>query len=102
MLFPQYYWFILSLALDLEALGLGQGKSAKLCQWVVDHNLISAKLSDLQRAQAVHLLKRRLGLAQQDDPALVDRLHGFIDQSETFSISNKKAAYELTHIVFFK
>ena len=68
-LFPQYYWFILSLALDLEALGLGQGKSVKLCQWAVDHNLVGAKLSDLQRAQAVHLLKRGLGRAQQDDPA---------------------------------
>ena len=81
--FPQYYWFILSLALalalDLEALGLGQGKSAKLCQWVVDHNLVGAELSDLQRAEAVHLLKRGLGRAQQNDPALVDRLHGFID-----------------------
>ena len=73
MLFPQYYWFILSLALalalDLEALGLGQGKSAQMCQWAVDHNLVGAKLSDLQRAPAVHLLKRGLGRAQQDDPA---------------------------------
>ena len=99
--FPQYYRFILSLALDLEALGLGQGKSAKLCEWVVDHNLVGAELSDLQRAEAARLLKRGLGRAQRDDPTLVDRLHGFIDQSETFSIPNKKAAYELTHIVFY-
>ena len=55
----------------------------------------------MQRAEAVRLLKRGLGRAQQDDPALVDRLHGFIDQSETFSIPNKKAAYELTHIIFY-
>ena len=41
--FPQYYRFILSLALDLEALGRGQGKPAKLCQWVVDHNLIGTE-----------------------------------------------------------
>jgi hypothetical protein len=101
--FPQYYRFILSLALalDLEALGRGQGESANLCQWVVDHNLVGAELSDLQRAEAVRLLERGLGRAQQDDPALVDRLHGFIDQSETFSIPNKKAAYELTHIIFY-
>ena len=55
----------------------------------------------MQRAEAVRLLKRGLGRAQQDDPALVDLLHGFIDQSATFSIPNKKAAYELTHIIFY-
>ena len=64
MLFPAIYRFILSFALDLETLGLGQGKSAKLGQWVVDHNLVGAELSDLQRAEAVRLLKRGLGRAQ--------------------------------------
>ena len=29
-------------------------------------------------------------------------MQGFIDQPETFTIPNKKAAYELTHIVFFE
>ncbi len=99
MLFPHYYRFILSLA--LEALGFGHSKSAKLCQCVADHNLVGAELSDLQCVEAARLLKRGIGRARRDDPALVHCLHGFIDQSETFSIPNKNAAYELTHIVFY-
>jgi len=35
------------------------------------------------------------------DFSLNARLHAFIDRSETFAMPNKKAAYELTHIVFY-
>lgn len=97
--FPQYYRFLLSICLDLEDLGLGQGKGTALCNWVAKAGLAEAELSDLQRAEAQRLLNRRG--AGRDDHALKDRLHSFINRSETFVLPNKKAAYELTHIVFY-
>ena len=97
--FPQYYRFFLSLCLDLEDLGLAGDTGRALCDWVADAGLVEAELSDLQRAEAGRLLARRgVGVA---DPALVARLHHFIDRSDTFALPNKKAAYELTHIVFY-
>ncbi|WP_299953324.1 hypothetical protein [uncultured Roseobacter sp.] len=97
--FPQYYRFLLSICLDLEDLGLGSGKGMDLCRWVAKMGLVEAELSDLQRAEAQRLLKRR-GLGSED-VMLTERLHRFINRSETFTLPNKKAAYELTHIVFY-
>lgn len=97
--FPQYYRFFLSLCLDLEDLGMPGDKGAMLCQWAQDCDLPSAELSDLQRAEAERLLARR-GIGDPD-PALRARLMHFIERSATFAIPNKKAAYELTHIVFY-
>lgn len=97
--FPQYYRFLLSICLDLEDLGLGNGKGTALCHWAEKAGLADAELSDLQRAEAQLLLKRRGG--GRNDVALTERLHKFINRSETFVLPNKKAAYELTHIVFY-
>lgn len=97
--FPQYYRFFLSLCLDLEDLGLGDAQGEALCEWVAQRGLPQAELSDLQRAEAVRLLARRG--AGREDPALVERLHGFMARPETFALPNKKAAYELAHIVFY-
>ncbi|MEP4198225.1 MAG: hypothetical protein ABJL99_21590 [Aliishimia sp.] len=97
--YPQYYRFILSIALDLEDLGLSLGRGAQMCEWVRDQDLPGAELSDLQRAEARRLLARR-DMAT-DDPALTARLHRFIDRTATFAVPNRKAAYELTHIVFY-
>lgn len=99
--YPQYYRFLLSIALDLEALGMPGDKAAKLCAWVGDQGLAEAELSDLQRAEARRLLQRR-GVAEPvGQGALGARLHRFMQRAETFSMPNKKAAYELTHIVFY-
>ena len=99
--FPQYYRFLLSICQDLEALGLGSGKSSRLARWIADESLPEAELSDLQRGEALRLLTRS-GVCSADDLTLVnDRLCKFADRSATFAVPNKKAAYELTHIVFY-
>ena len=97
--FPQYYRFLLSICLDLEDLGMPGHKGAVLCKLAEQSQLPAAELSDLQRAEAERLLARR-GVVTRD-PALRDRLHAFISHSATFALPNKKAAYELTHIVFY-
>ncbi len=97
--FPQYYRFILSICLDLEDLGLDGGKGQFLCERVQRSGLAEGELSDLQRAEARRLLARRGGTGQ--DAQLSDRLTRFICRADTFAVPNKKAAYELTHIVFY-
>ncbi len=99
--FPQYYRFLLSICLDLEDLGIGGNKGAALAQWVADRRLVGAELSDLQRAEARRLCLRRGVNPLRRDPWLDDRLRAFARRNETFAIPNKKAAYELTHIVFY-
>lgn len=97
--FPQYYRFFLSLALDLEELGLQGDLGARLCHWAHRAGLHEAELSDLQRAEAQRLYARRgVGAA---DAGLMARLHHFIDRFDTFALPNRKAGYELTHIVFY-
>ena len=99
--FPQYYRFLLGLCLDLEDLGIGGQKGGKLVQWVADQGLARAELSDLQRAEARRLCLRRGVDPVAEDGGLTDRLRGFARRSETFALPNKKAAYELTHIIFY-
>jgi hypothetical protein len=97
--FPQYYRFILSIALDLEDLGMPGQHANRMCDWARRMDLPGAELSDLQRAEAQRLLARR-GMARPD-PALMMRLHRFMSRTETFALPNRKAAYELTHIAFY-
>ncbi len=99
--FPQYYRFLLSIGLDLEDLGLGGAQMERLCDWVARSGLPEAELSDLQRAEARRLLARRGIKTAAADVGLDDRLRAFINRSATFALPNKKAAYELTHIVFY-
>ncbi|WP_146345210.1 DUF6902 family protein [Phaeobacter marinintestinus] len=99
--FPQYYRFLLSICLDLEDLGMTGNKAEALCAWVAREGLADAELSDLQRAEARRLMQRRGIDPMAGDPGLENRLRAFIGRSDTFSMPNKKAAYELTHIVFY-
>lgn len=99
--FPQYYRFILSLCLDLEELGLPELHGAALCDEVARAGLEGAELSDLQRAEARRLLRRRAVGPRVGEGALGERLHNFITRSATFAMPNRKAAYELTHIVYY-
>lgn len=98
--FPQYYRFLLSIGLDLEDLGLPGNCMEPLCTAVAMQGLPEAELSDLQRAEARRLLARR-GIVARSDAGLDDRLRAFINRPATFALPNKKAAYELTHIVFY-
>ena len=97
--FPQYYRFFLSLALDLEDLGLPGDAGERLVHWVARMRLADGELSDLQRAEAQRLLARRMSVPRDD--ALQSRLRRFFTRSETFALPNKKASYELAHIVFY-
>ena len=100
--FPQYYRFILSICLDLEDLGLSPaGLGEALCRQVARAGLEEAELSDLQRAEARRLLSRRNVGQPVGHGALGGRLRRFIDRTRTFALPNRKAAYELTHIVYY-
>lgn len=99
--FPQYYRFLLSLCLDLEDLGLPGHKAEALCKWASDEGLAEAELSDLQRLEARRLMMRRGIDPLPHDTGLEDRVRRFMNRSDTFAMPNKKAAYELTHIVFY-
>ena len=99
--FPQYYRFLLSMCLDLEDLGVPGRKGDRLTEWVVGQGLVQAEMSDLQRAEARRLCLRRGIDPLSGDTGLDDRLRGFAHRSRTFAMPNKKAAYELTHIVFY-
>ncbi|WP_425038789.1 DUF6902 family protein [Primorskyibacter sp. S187A] len=103
--FPQYYRFLVSLALDLEDLGLSAGPTGnvaqRMCDWVVDQGLAEGETSDIQRLEAQRLLSRRNCQARLDTAAVQARLRQFISAPQRFALPNKKAAYELTHIVFY-
>lgn len=99
--FPQYYRFFLSIALDLEDLGMPGTHAAQLVDWAHQQNLPQAELSDLQRLEAVRLMSRRGVVATNDIGALEQRARTFMARSDTFALPNKKAAYELTHLVFY-
>lgn len=99
--FPQYYRFFLSIVLDLEDLGLRGDTGERLVRWASDQQLPQAELSDLQRLEAVRLMARRGVTAAGDIPALEARARAFMARSDTFTLPNKKAAYELTHLVFY-
>ncbi|SHH14693.1 DUF6902 family protein [Marivita hallyeonensis] len=99
--FPQYYRFFLSITLDLEDLGMPGDHAERLIRWVADKDLPQSELSDLQRFEAVRLMTRRGVMPKGDIPALEARARDFMARSETFTLPNKKAAYELTHIVFY-
>ena len=99
--FPQYYRFLLSICLDLEDLGMAGDTGVKLCAMTARAGLAEAELSDLQRAEACRLLARRGMALAVTEGDLGQRLRAFINRSATFALPNKKAAYELTHIVFY-
>lgn len=98
--FPQYYRFLLSLALDLEDLGVSGNTAQRMVDFAASQGLAEAELSDLQRAEARRLMVRR-GVDPVCDEGLSDRLRAFCGRTATFALPNKKAAYELTHIVFY-
>ncbi len=99
--FPQYYRFLLSILLDLEDLGMTGTKGEALVNWAADQDMARAELSDLQRGEARRLMLRRGRDPLPDDTGLDDRLRQFTARAATFALPNKKAAYELTHIVFY-
>jgi len=98
--FRQYYRFILSICLDLEDLGLPGRRGDVMAEWVAGQGMAASEMSDLQRAEARRLLARR-GVELAGAEGLDDRLRAFMRQSASFAVPNRKAAYELTHVVFY-
>lgn len=98
--FPQYYRFLLSLVLDLEDLGMPGNQAQAMVDFAAREGLADAEVSDLQRAEARRLMIRR-GVDPIQDEGLNDRLRAFCSRTKTFALPNKKAAYELTHIVYY-
>jgi len=99
--FPQYYRFFMSIALSLEALGFRGGKSALMAQWLVREGWADAEISDMQRAEARYLIEMAGAEPEHVDAGLDGRLHRFLSRATTFAVPNRRAAYELTHIVFY-
>lgn len=99
--FPQYYRFYLSLALDLEALGMDGSLAQRLVDFAAKQELADNELSDLQRMEARRLMARRGVVAVPGDTGLEDRMRAFMRRAQAFMLPNKKAAYELTHAVFY-
>ncbi|MEM6987645.1 MAG: hypothetical protein AAF499_14030, partial [Pseudomonadota bacterium] len=98
--FPQYYRFILSICLDLERLGINGPVGRQLQALVRRRRLVEGELSDLQRLEARWLLG---GASTPDRPAedLLHRMRLFGSNAAFFAIPNRKAAFELTHLVFY-
>ncbi len=98
--FRQYYRFILSICLDLEDLGVPGQRGEVMAEWIASQNVGAHELSDLQRGEARRLLARR-GVELRDVEGLDDRLRAFMRRTSGFAVPNRKAAYELTHVVFY-
>ncbi|MFN3722829.1 MAG: DUF6902 family protein [Paracoccaceae bacterium] len=96
--FPQYYRMYLSLAVDLRDLGMVDAPVSDMVAFVLAHDLPAIELSDTHRGEAL-LLLRRAG-ENATDPALEQRLARFVSNSAAFCLPNRRAAYDLTHIVF--
>lgn len=97
--FPQYYRLLLSLVLDLRLLGVGDLPVERLAGFVRDKALFAGELSDMHRAEAL-LLLRRAGIDDARDPALDGRLMAFAEGAQGFCLPNRRAAYDLTHVLF--
>lgn len=97
--FPQYYRLYLSLAVDLSALGMPNLPLEEMASFVQDEELTEVELSDPHRAES-RLLLRRAGAHVAADPDLDQRLMQFAGQSRNFCLPNRRAAYDLTHVVF--
>lgn len=96
--FPQYYRMYLSLAVDLRDLGMTEAPVGEMADFICAKDLPAIELSDTHRGEA-HLLLRRAGF-EIADAALEARLARFAGHSSAFCLPNRRAAYDLTHIVF--
>lgn len=96
--FPQYYRMYLSLAVDLRDLGMTEAPVAEMADYILTQDLPAIELSDTHRGEAM-LLLRRAGLAAADS-GLEARLARFAANAAAFCLPNRRAAYDLTHIVF--
>lgn len=99
--FPQYYRFILSIVTDAEALGLPRGTGARIAAEVAARGLAEAELSDLHRMEARRLCARHGVAVLEGDRTLEERVLRFMTRHQAFAVPNRKAAYDLTHFVFY-
>lgn len=99
--FPQYYRLILSIVSDLEELGLPDTVAGPMAQRVAQLGLPGGELSDLPRMEARRLCGRHGIEALPEDRGLFARALSFMDRPRAFTVPNRKAAYDLTHFVYY-
>lgn len=97
--FPQYYRLYLSLAVDLAAMGMPDVPLQQMTDFILAERLTEVELSDTHRGEA-RLLLERAGAVPGGDAALDARLASFAANARGFCLPNRRAAYDLTHIVF--
>lgn len=97
--FPQYYRMLLSIAVDLRDLGVEPVSVQRLGDYIQRQRLPLVEVSDMQRAE-VDLLLQRAGCVVAPDAGQQARLWAFAKRAENFALPNRRAAYDLTHIVF--
>lgn len=100
--FPQYYRLFLSIALDLDKMGLPNVPVQEMAEFIHKNALYDIELSDTHRSESFSLLARAGIDASSVDPTLNERLTRFFQNSKLFSLPNRRAAYDLFHIVFHK
>ncbi|WP_102223586.1 DUF6902 family protein [Acidimangrovimonas sediminis] len=100
-LFPQYYRFLLSIASDAEAMGLPPGAARGIAVEVARRGLAEGEISDLHRMEARRLCARHEVEVLAQDTTLEERVLRFMTRHAAFAVPNRKAAYDLTHFVFY-
>lgn len=98
--FPQYYRLILSLVRDLASVGYPEHIKIELQGFVRQRGFARGELSDLQRLEALYLLDESADAVERDID-LVRRVRSFAENAAFFAVPNRKAAFELTHLVFY-
>lgn len=99
--FPQFYRLLLGMAVWLEAGGMDGDASARMARYITQNRLPETEVNDLQRAETRVLLARARAGGLDDDPDLTGRLIRFMSRPAFFALPNQRAAYDLTHAVFY-
>ncbi|WP_151717629.1 DUF6902 family protein [Gemmobacter serpentinus] len=97
--YPQYYRTILGVVTALEELGHPGDFGARLADWIIAEGWIDAEVNDLQRGEVRHLLARHGRKLEVE--GLDGRLMRFLSRPATFALPNPRAAYDLTHTIFY-
>lgn len=103
-LYRPFFRFFLAIVLDLEDLGMPGNKGERLIDYVLKSDLYTYDTSDTRRLEIINLLNRRGRKPQfktDTHEALLNRVTGFIQQSEKFIKFNRPLFYDFTHLVFF-
>ena len=103
-LYPQYYRFILSMVIHLEAGGLQVGEAAKIADYVIENDLLLLDTSETRKLETLTLLSNLKPLSKTYKKiydGIVYNVDQLIKNPELYTKFNKPLFYDLTHIIFF-